>query len=358
MTIQYIIVGFFCSLLTTALHSCFACCHAQETPPAANFGKTGLRAMEKHLFDFGFQFAIQSSVEYSPDGRYLAATATRDKSVVMIWECGSGDAKLRVVYDDLHISGTRFSSDGKYLAIGGTEIAKPDVFWKKVLEVPSGKENPSIKVGPQLTFYHGESEIAVISSNLPEGANLVNYVKVLSTKDDRVIREFKYEGNLALLSPDKKILAANMLREKAVQLWSVEKGEKMSKLVGHERGVSKMIFSPKSTWLATKSLLVDKTLRIWNTKTGELTHKIEGGGSPFAFRHDEKWLAVGVSPDGNEDIGFIDITTGKKIQTLKNSSGERGVSSAAFHPEGRYFAATNGRYVHVWELTTTKKANK
>lgn len=282
------------------------------TNPGA-FAQEKIVAKDRYLLQTGFS-STKSTVVFSPDGRYFAA-AGHDKGMVIVWECSSGMEKSRAVYDGCNVSRIQFSRDGKHLAIALPENSpnKPGKTSTKIIDVNNGREDPKIKVGPQLTFYAEKKEIAIIAAP---------FVKVID-KDERVVREFQYrprEGDhLVLMSVDQKMLAVNIIAEKAVQLWNVDTSEKNAKPLNHESSIRRMLFSSSCKRLVTQT---DKHVQVWNIKDGELVHKIPFKVPPgsIALDNQEKWLAVGFAAS-TEDVNIIDMETGKLALTLKREVG-------------------------------------
>ena len=65
-------------------------------------------------------------------------------------------------------------------------------------------------------------------------------------------------------------------------------GRKLKVLKGHSRRIESVAWTPDGTQLATGSQ--DKTVKVWNTKTGQLLHTLSG--------HEKPVRGVTWSPDG------------------------------------------------------------
>lgn len=121
--------------------------------------------------------------------------------------------------------------------------------------------------------------------------------------------------------------------------------------IGHRDGIESLAFSPDDQTLVSGSR--DRTVDIWNARTGELRRTLAGHGGPVH--------SVAVSPDGtaivsgSEDrtVKVWDLHTGALRRTLRGSAGA--VQTVAFSPDGMTVAGggTDGT-VRQWEAQTGK----
>ena len=71
-------------------------------------------------------------------------------------------------------------------------------------------------------------------------------------------------------SPDGSQLASAS-HDKTVRIWDARTGQEVSQLQGHSSGVNSVAWSPDGSQLASAS--GDKTVRIWDARTGqEVSH--------------------------------------------------------------------------------------
>ncbi|APA11507.1 hypothetical protein sscle_08g062770 [Sclerotinia sclerotiorum 1980 UF-70] len=149
-------------------------------------------------------------------------------------------------------------------------------------------------------------------------------------------------------SPDGTKVASGSY-DKTIRLWDTVTGESLQTLEGHSIWVSSVAFSPDGTKVASASY--DKTIRLWDTITGESLQTLEGHWS---------WVSsVAFSPDGtkvasgsrDETIRLWDVVTGESLQTLEGHWSW--VNSVAFSPDGTKVASgSRDQTIRLWDVVT------
>ncbi len=89
------------------------------------------------------------------------------------------------------------------------------------------------------------------------------------------------------VSPNDR-LAATASQDKTIRLWNLRTGEHTGTLEGHNHWVRRVAFSPDGTLLASAS--VDKTVKLWTLASGKAQ----------TFNHPDYVHAVAFSPDGTQ----------------------------------------------------------
>ncbi|RLB09987.1 MAG: hypothetical protein DRG27_03795, partial [Deltaproteobacteria bacterium] len=169
----------------------------------------------------------------------------------------------------------------------------------------------------------------------------------------RVLEEHITIVESLAFSSDGKLLASGS-QDKTVRLWDVKKGrcirvlkgfivtsepvlfvKRIRVLKGHRGYVLSVAFSPDGEILASGSS--DKTIRLWDVKTGECIKVLKGHKldvDSLAFSPDGEILASGSSYG---TIRLWDVKTGKCVKVLKGHVGC--VNSLAFSPNGELLAS-------------------
>jgi WD40 repeat protein len=152
------------------------------------------------------------------------------------------------------------------------------------------------------------------------------------------------------LSPDGRLLASGSA-DKTVKLWNTGTGEHLLTLTGHTDDVNCVAFSPDGRVLASAGL--DRTVKLWQVSVGKLLLTLTG--------HSDWVLSVAINPrfpllaSGSWDktVKLWHLATGKLLHTLIGHSG--GVRSVAFSPDGQTLASGSwDKTVKLWQLGTGK----
>jgi hypothetical protein len=151
-------------------------------------------------------------------------------------------------------------------------------------------------------------------------------------------------------SPDSQILASCSVN-KTIKLWDIQTGQLKHNLVGHSDVVYSIAFSSDGQLLASGGK--DNTVRLWNTATGKLIRTLTG--------HWQKINAIAFSPDG------VTLASGSILGTAKIwniASGElisdcllaSGINDLAYSPNGRIlYAACDNKTIKCLDVQTQKQ---
>ena len=131
-------------------------------------------------------------------------------------------------------------------------------------------------------------------------------------------------------SPDGKTIAGGSF-DKTIRIWDAKTGVLLKTLAGHTSRVWSMTYSPDGQIIASGGW--DNTIRIWNARTGAHIRTLKGHVNSvysMAYSSDGQTIASG----GNDGmIRIWNARTGALIRTLKGHAD--GVSSVAFSPDGQ-----------------------
>jgi dipeptidyl aminopeptidase/acylaminoacyl peptidase len=154
----------------------------------------------------------------------------------------------------------------------------------------------------------------------------------------------------AALSRDGRYIAVGM--EAVVVLWDTTVGRPVRTLVGHQKSITSVAFSPDSKQLVSGS--ADTTAILWDPNTGSPIRTFKG--------HKGAITAVAFNPDGQQILtGSTDRTailwktdTGEPIHTLQGHSRE--IMAVAYSQDGNTLATSSAdRSAALWEAATGKQ---
>lgn len=305
------------------------------------------------------------------------ASARADDPVQVIHLSASGFEQAHAV---------AFSTDGKFLAVGGTsgiylfdpnklsaiEFIRTNTWARSVAFIPSthilaaGLFDDTIKFwsvpGAQLTRTIEDPNGRVRSISFTREGSLI-----ASASDDDTIRIWRAEDASLLLVLDKNTtgvravalspdgeLVAGALGDKTVRIWNVSSGELVYTLRGHEDWVRCLAFSPNGQLLASGAF--DKTIHLWNVSNGELKQILKG--------HSSSVLGVAFSPDGktlasgsvDETVRLWNVSNGAPIRVLQGHTDF--VYTVSFSPDGQTLASGSAdNTVRLWNMNVLGTAD-
>ena len=142
--------------------------------------------------------------------------------------------------------------------------------------------------------------------------------------------------------------------DQSVRVWTIDETGRHTDLEmrGHQDSVDQLRWDPKQPEvLGTAS--ADKTVRIWDARSGKCAHAIETKGENINIRWspDGTHIAVG---DKDDNISLIEM---RKCKILKNIKFGFEVNEMAWDPSGRVFLlTTGGGTVEVFNFADMLKA--
>jgi periodic tryptophan protein 2 len=171
------------------------------------------------------------------------------------------------------------------------------------------------------------------------------------------------------VDPSGEVVCAGSLDSFDIHTWSVQTGQLLDQMSGHEGPVSSMAFAPDGGVLASGSW--DHTVRVWSifnrTQTSEPL-QLQADVLDVAFRPDSLQLAVSTL-DGQLTFwsvseaqqqsgvdGRRDVSGGRKItdrRTAANAAGTKSFSTIKYSADGScLLAAGNSKYICLYSVTS------
>ncbi len=302
-----------------------------------------------------------TGVCFSPDGRFLA-TGSDDKTV-QLWNVETGRRLQMLEGHSDRVQSVCFSSDGRFLASGSRDrtIRLWEVETGYQLRVLKGHSNlvTSVCFSPDGRFLASgsgdrtirlwdTSALGIIPKRKPfeileKQARKIKQLRVLE-KHRGLVRSVDF-------APDGRILASGSV-DKTIRLWEARTGRQLHSLEGHKNAILSVVFSPDGRFLASGS--GDNTARLWEVGTGRQLQVLEGhtnSVTSVCFSSEGQFLA-----SGSEDttIRLWTIGTNRQPQVLEGHS--NGVTSVCFSPEGWFLASgSRDKIVRLWEVETGRQ---
>jgi WD40 repeat protein len=292
---------------------------------------------------FNETLSIVLSVDFSPNGEYLATGATDGK--ICIWQ-PSNRKKLLICQGHTNWVWTiTFSPDSQMIASGSED--KTVRLW----DILTGQCREILRehIGQVWSVSFSPDGQTLASASEDQTIKLWD---VHSGECKRTLHKHTSQVWSVSFSPDSQTLASGS-DDQTMKLWDANTGECYKTLLGHTNWLRSIAFSPDGQTLASSS---DHTVKLWDANTGECYKTLLGHTNwlrSIAFSPDGQTLASG----GEEyTVKLWHVYTGECCRTLRGHM--NWVWSVAFSPDGQTLASGGGDHViKLWNVQTGECLN-
>ena len=295
-------------------------------------------------------------VLFSPDGTIFADVSMFQNATINLRDSTTGKtiSTLKGYNSTIHGRFVSFSPDGNTLVSFGSTNFHNHYLFQNIICLWSVTTGELLRTIEGFGLFSPDGNTLVSFGS--EGIGLQNSTKHTSTIRfwDVTTGEHRHtiEGHIGIgnisFSPDGSLIASvGGGGDCNVYLWNTRTGQLLHKLEGHTKGVYSVAFSPDGKILASGSS--DNTVRLWRP-TGEHIRTIEHDGSHWfggmAFSPDGTMLAA---PTKNE----INLwrPTGEHIRTIEGEN-DNSIGEIAFSPDGTTLTGASHREINLWNVTT------
>lgn len=244
------------------------------------------------------------SLAYSPDGKLLA-TASADHTI-RIWNTETGDSVAILKGHKSHVNTVAFSPDGKYLVSGSGDM---DPYYEGGNRVLWNNSEACVNMWDVETWSFKEklynSNIAIVSVNYSPKGDLIAFstwftsINIFDLSSKTILHSYNNGAcslNTAFTANGRYVAYGNGVLgndREYLNIVDTETWDIKQQIITHrDADVSSTCFSPDGKYLLMTS--TDKSIRIWNTETGELFKEFSGHKS-FVY-------SASFSPDGERVV--------------------------------------------------------
>lgn len=184
------------------------------------------------------------TLDYSPDSRLLASGGENQN--LRLWSAATGELLRELEGDVEGAQCVRFSPDGKTLA---SVDRNPNSL--RLWDVATGELIVLLEDhGAQLAFSPDGKCLAVVSGGSERTARDVRLWDVETLDLERRIRGLEYETTAVAFSEDGRLLATGSTLPGNVELWDVEKGQRILHLKPNYVWINALVFIDKQQTIA------------------------------------------------------------------------------------------------------------
>ena len=308
----------------------------------------GFLHAEKHTpemnVQMGHSFVFINTIAVSPDGKFLASGSEN----ILLWDVKSGKEVRRINGHESVINSLVFSPDGTMLLSCSSDMTIK--LW-------------NIETGKQVRSFEGHRTQVKSIAFSPDGKSFVSVslsgMRLWNINSGEMIHSFDdHNGSYDVaFSPDGKYIVSGVGvdSENRIELWDAETFKSLKYFDGHKSIIYCLSFSPDGKYVLSGS--EDKTLKLWNVKTGKKVRTFSG----MLSGHKEEVKCADFSPDGKFIVsGSYDET----VKVWKTDSGDNigtynvhshGVTSIASSPDGVHiFSCCLNKSIIEWDVRTGK----
>ena len=249
--------------------------------------------LETTYTDYG---GIRVLLAYSPDGILGVADVYRDK--VVMWDASRGEKLDTIEYQGKSRTEQCISTDAQQFAI----LTNRDIcVWRAGTPAAVVPHTVPHQVPESLFFY--QSDRRLVCKYWTDG---IVFWDVVQKQVIPSPIKTKSGGKRCALSPCEELLACNGEDGQTLEIWNITSGARIAELTEHQSLITTVVFSPSREHLVSGD--TEAKLVVWNVHRWEKLHSFIAHARPFR--------------------------------------------TAAFHPNGKQFATTDGRSIFLWDVTS------
>jgi WD40 repeat protein len=273
----------------------------------------------------------------SPDSKLLAAGC--DDQVVRLWETATG-RQVASIRGKVRVGHAAFSPDGKRLAIWGY----PGPI--EIREVASGKllaTTPHLATVVSLVFTAEGKALLSAHREAPNWSRSFTWWDPATGKELRRSKGAPLASWSGALGPGGGLFAAPTQDGKTIRLLDPHSGKEVVRTEGEASSPYRFAFSGDGRLLTSNS--TDGTIRVWDTATGKVRHRIrlpKGRFIHVALSLNGKVLAVSSWRD--HEILLFDVSSGCRLHSFPGH--RSGIVTITFAPDGKHVFTTSREPSH------------
>lgn len=293
------------------------------------------------------------SIDFSPNGKWVAAASTDGKT--QVWNGESGQEVIQLLINSSYV---KFSPNGKWLVTLTCEDGGKDMFdsyyCRKnaaiIWDTDSWQEVSKMTNGDFVNSVVFSDDSKWVGSG---GANNIIAVWEASTGKELPFTIHTNEGDYVSVvdfSPDGKLVVSGSAVGAIV--WDIATGHQITQMV-HDGEVHFTSFSPDSKWIISGGF--SNSVIVWDSDTGEVISRLALDQNSVAhkgfFSPDGKFAAVQSRDTQGKDFTLIwNPQTGQEVL---RTSGE----VISFSPDSQYIF-TGGSLAKVWDVKTGTESSR
>ena len=297
--------------------------------------------------------SVISGLTFSPDGARLAASSW--DGTVRIWDVPSATAPLRIAAPG--VTGVAFNEDGRLLVTAG--FGDAGTVWDAATGKPLAHariDQPEPSATRRAFFLRNTAAVAprsgLAATTTPDDTVIVWQPatgKIVAEMPGRTVRDARRRLLTSMaFSPDGErlvtwradIVTSSRDREPDIgdvvaKIWDVPTGRLVAELTGHDRPVTRAVFSPNGDLVATAS--IDGTARLFDAREGHAILTLKGHAdflSDVAFSPNGQVLATA---SGDRTVRLWQVATGTAVEVFH---GEDAFLTVEFVSNGEAVVAT------------------